>query len=56
MTVGKLIGFLGMTAEITGYELEPTFLAMALLGAAALQVLKNLAEHEESVKRRNASK
>lgn len=46
ITIGKLLGFLGVTADITGFNLDNSILMIAFGFAAFLQVLKNEAEKE----------
>ena len=41
MTLGKLMGFLGITADITGFSLDSDVLMIGVVFAAFLQILKS---------------
>jgi hypothetical protein len=44
MSIGKVLGFLGLTSDVTGFELEPSLLAIGLAVSVLLQVLKDNVE------------
>jgi len=44
MSIGKVLGFLGMTSDVTGFELEPTILAFGLAVSVVLQLMKDNTE------------
>jgi hypothetical protein len=46
MSIGKVLGFLGITSDVTGFELEPTILAVGLAISVIIQMLKDNAELE----------
>lgn len=42
-----MMGFLGITADITGFELEPAILIFSMLMGCVLQILKDTADEDE---------
>jgi hypothetical protein len=44
MSIGKVLGFLGLTSDVTGFELEPSILAVGLVVSVVLQLLKDNTE------------
>lgn len=46
MTIGKVLGFLGITSEVTGFELEPPVIVFGLAFIVVVQLLKDNAELE----------
>jgi hypothetical protein len=52
MSIGKVLGFLGLTSDVTGFELEPSVLAVGLAVSVVFQMLKDNAaitvEYKES--------
>lgn len=44
MSIGKVLGFLGLTSDVTGFELDPSILAFGLAISAIFQLLKDSAE------------
>ena len=53
-----MMGFLGVTAGITGFELEPAILIFSMLMGCVLQILKDTADedNEKEKKRKLESK
>ena len=53
-----MMGFLGITADITGFELEPAILIFSMLMGCVLQILKDTADedNEKEKKRKLESK
>jgi hypothetical protein len=53
-----MMGFLGVTADITGFELEPAILIFSMLMGCVLQILKDTADedNEKEKKRKLESK
>lgn len=47
ITLGKLLGFLGVTADVTGFSLDPPILFVAIIAASFLQFMKNEAQKEK---------
>lgn len=43
------MGFLGITADVTGFSLDPPILIFAFLAASFIQVMKNEAEKSKSI-------
>lgn len=41
------MGFLGITADVTGFSIDPPILIFSFLLASFVQVLKNSAEEEK---------
>ena len=56
MTLGKLLGFLGVTADVTGFSLDPPILVGAILIASFLQLIKNESERTKEKERLEKSK
>jgi len=50
------MGFLGVTADITGFELEPSILVFSMLFGCVLQILKDTADNEENEQKKISSK
>jgi len=46
-----MMGFLGVTADITGFELEPSILVFSMLFGCILQILKDTADEDNEKKR-----
>lgn len=44
MSIGKVLGFLGLTSDVTGFELEPSVLAIGLAIGVIIQILKDNSE------------
>jgi hypothetical protein len=44
MSIGKVLGFLGLTSDVTGFELEPPILAVGLAVSVIIQLMKDSAE------------
>lgn len=44
ITLGKVLGFLGITADVTGFSFDPPVLVASVVLASILQILKNSAE------------
>lgn len=44
MSIGKVLGFLGLTSDVTGFELEPAVLAIGLAIGVIIQLLKDDSE------------
>ncbi len=44
MSIGKVLGFLGLTSDVTGFELEPSVLAIGLAVGVIIQLLKDNSE------------
>ena len=59
MTLGKLMGFLGITADITGFSLDTDVLMIGLIISSLLQLIKSEVAQENRAKlreERNAQK
>lgn len=41
-----MLGFLGLTADVTGFELDPPILALSLFLAVILQLIKDAEQSE----------
>jgi hypothetical protein len=48
MSIGKVLGFLGLTSDVTGFELDPSILAVGLAVSIVIQLLKDNAEQSDS--------
>jgi hypothetical protein len=50
-----MMGFLGVTADITGFELEPSILIFSMLLGCVIQMMKDTAdeEHGRDMKRKS---
>lgn len=46
-----MMGFLGVTADITGFELEPSILVFSMLLGCVLQIMKDTADEENKNKK-----
>lgn len=46
------MGFLGITADVTGFSIDPPIVIFAFLAASFIQFLKNSAEFEKSKKQK----
>jgi hypothetical protein len=46
-----MMGFLGVTADITGFELEPSILVFSMLMGCIIQILKDTADEENERER-----
>lgn len=44
-----MLGFLGMTADISGFAIEPAILVGCVLMASFIQIIKNEAEEKERI-------
>jgi hypothetical protein len=44
MSIGKVLGFLGLTSDVTGFELEPSIIAFGLAVSVVLQLMKDNTE------------
>lgn len=41
MSIGKVLGFLGLTSDVTEFELEPAILAVGLAVSVVIQLMIN---------------
>jgi hypothetical protein len=48
MSIGKVLGFLGLTSDVTGFELDLSILAVGLAVSIVIQLLKDNAEQSDS--------
>lgn len=46
MSFGKVLGFLGLSSDVTGFEFDSSTLLIGLSISVVLQLLKNCAEKE----------
>lgn len=44
MSIGKVLGFLGLTSDVTGFELDPNIIAFGLVISVVIQLLKDNTE------------
>lgn len=51
-----MMGFLGVTADITGFELEPAILVFSMLMGCVIQILKDTADEEVEENKRKFRK
>lgn len=55
--IGKILGFLGLTADVTGFELDSQILLVSIVFASFMQLVANSADKEreerESLKRKS---
>jgi hypothetical protein len=56
MSIGKVLGFLGLTSDVTGFELEPAILALGLTVSVVIQLLKDNTEVEIEYKDKRREK
>jgi hypothetical protein len=58
MSIGKVLGFLGLTSDVTGYELDSTSLAIGLIVSVVFQLLKDNGEVtiEDKIEEEKSSK
>lgn len=40
-SIGKVLGFLGLTSEVTGFEIEPPILLIGICASVVIQLLKD---------------
>jgi hypothetical protein len=50
-----MMGFLGVTADITGFELEPSILVFSMLFGCILQILKDTADEDNDKQKKKIS-
>jgi hypothetical protein len=50
MSIGKVLGFLGLTSDVTGFELDPTIIAVGLVVSVVIQLLKDNASLDVTYK------
>lgn len=49
-----MMGFLGVTADITGFEVEPSILMFSMLLGCVIQLMKDTAEENERDEKRRS--
>lgn len=56
MSIGKVLGFLGLTSDVTGFGIEQPILAVGLALSIIIQLLKDYAELDVTDKDGNVRK